>query len=95
MAHLKNQPQLVNRVRRIAGQMDAVERALLADEVDCGSVLQQIASVRGAVNGLMAEVLEQHVRRHILPEGLDDRIDLPENTASADELISVIRSYLK
>ena len=65
MAHtIRKKKKLIARVRRIAGQIEAVERAL-ETETECADVLQLIASVRGAVNGLMAEVMEDHVReRH-------------------------------
>ncbi|WP_163570943.1 metal/formaldehyde-sensitive transcriptional repressor, partial [Klebsiella pneumoniae] len=60
------QKSLLARVRRIKGQAEALERVLVADrDVDCGKVLQQIAAIRGAVNGLMTEVLEGHLREHV------------------------------
>ncbi len=66
MAHtLKNKKSLLTRIRRIKGQSEALERAL-EQEAECGAVLQQIAAIRGAINGLMAEVLVGHVREHCL-----------------------------
>ena len=67
------------------------ERALDIEQ-GCAEVLHQIAAVRGAINGLMAEVLEQHVRTHIAAPSI---LDHAERTQGADELISVLRSYLK
>jgi len=92
MSHTtREKTQLLKRVRRISGQVDAVERALEA-EVPCGEVLQLIASIRGAVNGLMAEVMEEHIRDHVM-EPLE-QID-PNRARGAEELIGVIRTYLK
>ena len=92
MSHTtREKTQLLKRVRRISGQVDAVERALEA-EVPCGEVLQLIESIRGAVNGLMAEVMEEHIRDHVM-EPLE-QID-PNRARGAEELIGVIRTYLK
>ena len=66
MAHIiRDKKKLLNRVRRIRGQIDAIERAL-EEEQDCSGTLQLIAGCRGAMNGLMAVVLEGHVRLHVL-----------------------------
>jgi DNA-binding FrmR family transcriptional regulator len=90
MAHtIRDQAKLLARVRRIKGQCGAIERALEA-EVECGNVLQLIASARGAMNGLMAEVLEQHLRAHVL-----DGASLSDRNQAAGELINVVRAYLK
>mgnify|MGYP001132472037 CR=1 FL=1 len=92
MAHTSRDKQkIINRIRRIRGQLDAVETAL-EHERDCSVVLQNIAACRGAINGLMAEVLEGHIRHHIVDPDRD-----PES-AQADavrELIDVIKTYLK
>jgi DNA-binding FrmR family transcriptional regulator len=85
--HEKQQP-LVNRVRRIAGQLEAVERALL-EGADCATTLQRVAAVRGAVNGLLDEIVEDHLREHVARPGLSDA----ERAAGAEELIAVIRRY--
>ena len=92
MVHtIRRKHELLNRVRRIAGQVTAIERALEAEE-ECGAVLQLIASVRGAANGLMAEVLEEHIRLHVL--GLHDAPDTVRVKA-ADDVVDVVRTYLK
>jgi DNA-binding FrmR family transcriptional regulator len=92
MAHtVREKAKLLARVRRIRGQMDAVERALGA-EIGCGDVLQLLASVRGAVNGLMAEVMEDHIRFHVVDPAQDKSC---ERVQAAEELIEVVRSYLK
>jgi DNA-binding FrmR family transcriptional regulator len=92
MGHtVKNKSKLVARVRRIKGQVEAVERALEA-EIGCNDVLMLVASLRGAVHGLSAEVMEDHIRNHVAnPETDTD----PERAKGASELIEVIRTYLK
>ncbi|MGZ9811428.1 metal/formaldehyde-sensitive transcriptional repressor [Pseudoroseicyclus sp. H15] len=92
MSHTRrNRDQLLNRVRRIGGQVEAVERALL-DEVECAKILQLVASVRGATNGLMAELIEDHLRHHVLQH--DERAqDSPEE--AAEEIMAIVRAYLK
>lgn len=92
MGHtVHDQKKLLLRVRRIRGQVNAVEKALL-DEKDCSTVLVTLAACRGAINSLMSEVLEGHVRFHVLdPNGRPT----PEQTQAAEELIDVIRTYLK
>lgn len=92
MSHTKHdKAKLLARVRRIRGQVEAVERALEA-EVECGEVLRLLASVRGAMNGLTAEVMEDHIRSHVV----DPRSDPdPDRAQGARELIDVVRTYLK
>ena len=80
----------VARVRRIRGQADALERALEAG-ADCGPVLQQLAALRDAVNGVMSGVLESHLR-----EELGQPADSPEQRrASVDDAVALVRTYLK
>ena len=78
------------RVRRIRGQLDALERALEAG-ADCGPVLQQIAAIRGAVNGLMSEVMEAHLRE----EFGQPAQTAAQRAARVAEMSGLIRSYLK
>jgi DNA-binding FrmR family transcriptional regulator len=85
----KDKDKLLARVRRIAGQVAAIEKAL-TDEDSCSSVLQLIASCRGAIGGLMAEVVEGHVRCHVM----DGRTAAHRGEA-AEELIDVLKTYLK
>jgi len=87
---VKNKKQFLTRVRRIRGQTDALERAL-EQETECAAVLQQIAAIRGAVSGMMAEVLEGHLREHL---GADD-ITPEQRREDLEEVLSVLRSYLK
>ncbi len=91
MSHtVREKQKLINRVRRIRGQMDGVER-MLEDEKGCSEVMQVIAGVRGAVNGLMGEVIEDHIRMHVAAEGLTQK----ERDEGAAELIDVLRAYMK
>ncbi len=92
MGHtVRDKTRLLNRVRRLRGQVDAIERAL-EEEQGCAEVMQLIASTRGAMNGLMAEIIEGHVREHVASPGIasDDA-----RKQGADELIEVLRTYLK
>ncbi len=91
MAHtLKDQKKLLARVRRIKGQTEALEKALLQN-TECAAVLQQIAAVRGAINGLMAEVLEGQIREHLGPLAV-----APQKRArDVEEVVRAVRSYLK
>ncbi|KTB95245.1 regulator [Pseudomonas syringae ICMP 11293] len=82
--------RVLARVRRVRGQLDALETAL-TEGAECGPVLQQIAAMRGAVNGLMAGVLESHLR-----EEFTTTVDTTEaQKSSIDEVITLIRTYLK
>jgi DNA-binding FrmR family transcriptional regulator len=90
MAHtIREKAKLLARVRRIKGQCAAIERALEAED-ECGKTLQLIAGARGAMNGLMAEVLEQHLVHHVL-----EAATLRERDEAAGELVEVVRAYLK
>ncbi|AOE86609.1 metal/formaldehyde-sensitive transcriptional repressor [Pseudomonas sp. TCU-HL1] len=91
MAHtLKGKKQLLTRIRRIKGQAAALESAL-EQETECLAILQQIAAIRGAVNGLMAEVMEGHIREHLGAEDLSAK----EREAEVDQIAALLRSYLK
>ena len=92
MAHLeRDRKKLLNRARRIRGQIEAVERALEEDD-QCSAVLQTIAAARGALNGLMAQVLEGHIREHVIDPG---RKPTRAQLEAADELLDVVKAYLK
>ncbi len=91
MHTIKQKQQLLARVRRIRGQVEAIERALEL-EAGCDRVMHLIAGARGAMAGLMVEVVEEHVRTHLVdverhPEALD--------AEAAEQLVGVLRSYLK
>jgi DNA-binding FrmR family transcriptional regulator len=92
MTHtVKQKTKLVQRVRRITGQLQAVERALDAGQ-SCADVLQLIAAARGALNGLMSQVLEDHIRLHVADPATDRNRD---RALGSEELIDVVRSYFK
>ncbi len=92
MSHtIREKTKLLGRVRRIRGQVEALERALEAEK-GCTEVLHQIAAVRGAMNGLMAEVIEDHIQTHIANPAITRDA---ERSKGADELIDVVRAYLK
>ena len=90
MGHtIREKRKLLARVRRIKGQCEAIERSLEGED-GCSQTLQLIAGARGAMNGLMAEVLEEHVLAHVLrAPSPRDRED------AAGELLDVVRAYLK
>lgn len=91
MAHtIKGKAKLLTRVRRIRGQSDALEKAL-ESEAECAAILQQIAAIRGAVNGLMSEVLEHHLRDHLGAHALD----AVQRGHDLEEVVTVLKSYLK
>ena len=91
MAHLSgSNADLIARVRRIGGQVAALERSL-REEADCSAILHLIAAVRGAVNGLMDEVIAEHLEAHVARSGLTDE----ERAEGADQVLTAIRRYLK
>lgn len=92
MSHtVHEKKKLLGRVRRIKGLVEAIERAL-EGEAGCEKVLHLIAGVRGATAGLMAEVVEEHVRSHLVDA---DKHPGALNEDAAEELLDVVRAYLK
>jgi DNA-binding FrmR family transcriptional regulator len=90
MTHTSQQKQkLVARVHRLKGQLEGVERALNG-EAPCATVLQQLASVRGALGGLTSEVMEDHLREHVLAAETE-----AERLQGGEELIALLRTYRK
>ncbi len=90
MAHtIGNKTRLQARLRRIQGQTAALEKQL-AEDSDCIAVLQQIAAIRGAVNGLMAAVIEDHLLEHIVKADA-----LEQRQQDIDIVLQIIQSYLK
>ena len=90
MSHtVREKTKLLARVRRLKGQMEAVERALEAER-PCGEVLQLLASVRGALTGLTGEVLDDHLREHVL--NADDDAARAE---AVEEISEVLRTYIR
>ena len=92
MSHtVREQKKLLARVRRIRGQVEGIERALTS-EAGCDQVLHLIAGARGAMAGLMAEVVEDHVRSHLVD---DERYPGALNPDAAEQLLDVVRAYMK
>jgi DNA-binding FrmR family transcriptional regulator len=92
MSHtIRQKHKLLSRVRRIRGQVEAIERAL-DNEAGCDQVMHLIAGTRGAMAGLMAEVVEEHVRTHLVDA---DTHPKALNIDAAEQLLDVVRTYLK
>jgi len=92
VAHvIQNKKKLLARLSRIRGQINGIEKAL-NEERDCGEILLTLAACRGAMNALMAEILEGHVRLHLLHPDIQKD---PAGAAAAEELVEVIKRYLK
>lgn len=88
MSHLSREKlNLINRTKKVVGQLEAVQRAL-EEDVACADLLQRLAAARGSINSLMGELLENHIRNH-----------MPRKTKSseeaADDVIEIVRTYLK
>ena len=91
MGHMKSsKDNLLKRVKRIAGQVQAIERALDSDD-DCSKTLLLVASTRGAINRLMDEIIEDHAREHVANPTLSNE----ERAKGVDELLEAIRRYSK
>ena len=92
MSHtIKNKQDLILRAKRIQGQVEALVRAL-TEERDCSDVLQLLSAARGALNSLMAELLEGHIKSHVLN---GRHKPTSEQVEAADEVIAMVKSYLK
>jgi FrmR/RcnR family transcriptional regulator, repressor of frmRAB operon len=92
MTHtIREKSKLLARVRRVRGQVEAIERAL-DTEAGCEQVMHLIAGARGAMAGLMAEVVEDHVRTHLVDA---EKHPHALNIEAAEQLLDVVRTYLK
>jgi len=92
VAHIiRDQKRMLNRVRRIRGQIEAIESAI-EREANCSDILHTISACRGAINSLMAEVLDGHIRFHVMDPDQDPR---SEKARATQELIDVLRAYLR
>jgi DNA-binding FrmR family transcriptional regulator len=92
MSHTVEQKKsLILRAKRIQGQVEALVRAL-DEERDCSDVLQLMSAARGAMNSLMAELLEGHIRNHVLN---GKHRPTSQQVSAADEVIDMVKSYLK
>lgn len=92
MTHaIADRQKLLNRVRRLRGQVDAIERALEA-EAGCTEVMRLLTAARGAINGMMAEVVDDHIQMHMMDPARRPSRDEKE---AAGELVAVLRSYIR
>jgi DNA-binding FrmR family transcriptional regulator len=92
MTHtVREKQKLLARVRRLRGQVEAIERAV-ESEAACEQVMHLIAGARGAMAGLMAEVVEDHVRQHLVDA---EKHPGALNAEAAEQLLDVVRTYLK
>jgi len=91
MSHVaKERSKLLNRLKRIRGQIEAIERAVEAEQ-ECSRVLQQATACRGAMDGFIAEVIEDHILEHMIDP--DAAREDPRRQA-AEELVSIVHAYL-
>ena len=91
MAHIKNNQQaLLTRVKKIRGQLNAVEKSLTKD-TECLAILQQVTAIKGAVNGLMTTILDDHIRAHLGNPELTDT----QRNEEIDALSKLLKSYLR
>ncbi|MDB6048850.1 MAG: transcriptional regulator [Pseudomonas sp.] len=91
MGHIAlNKDNLIKRVKRIAGLIQAIEKALESDH-DCDKTLHLVAGARGAINGLMEEIIEDHAREHVANPALTEQ----ERNKGVEELLEAIRRYSK
>ncbi|HEV3109212.1 MAG TPA: metal/formaldehyde-sensitive transcriptional repressor [Candidatus Binataceae bacterium] len=92
MGHtIREKEKLLNRVRRVRGQVEALERAI-AEEKGCTDVLHLIVAARGAMNSLMAEIIEDHIRMHVVDPAIERN---SARAKGAEELIDIVQAYLK
>jgi DNA-binding FrmR family transcriptional regulator len=91
MSHtVKEKTKLLNRVRRVRGQVEALERAV-DEERGCADILHLVVAARGAMNSLMAEIIEDHIRMHVV----DPAREHGSRARGAEELIEIVQAYLK
>jgi FrmR/RcnR family transcriptional regulator, repressor of frmRAB operon len=86
---VRDKQKLLNRIRRIRGQVEAVERTL-EGEADCSDVIHRLTAARGAMSSLLVEVLEDHVREHVIGRTASDA-----RLEAADELIEILHTYFR
>jgi DNA-binding FrmR family transcriptional regulator len=89
MSHLNQNKKILNRIRRIQGQTNALEQNILNSENSCIEVLQQVAAIKGAINGLMNELIELHLREHVLG---DTGRKIKEK--ELNEFLALVKRYL-
>lgn len=85
MAHLQKNKQLLNRIKRMQGQLTAIETAVSNGDVPCIDILQQVSAVKGAVTGLMNELVEEQLVSHVLPQDY--------NQEELDKFLKILKKY--
>ena len=92
MSHITaDKKELTTRINRIQGQLEGIKDAVAEDQ-DCAAILQQVAACRGAINGLMAEIVEGEIKCHVLSPNAKAN---SSEAKAADQLVEVLRRYLK
>jgi len=92
MSHVADEKEkLLNRIKRLRGQLQAIERAV-KDDQECADVLQQATACRGALDGFIAEVIEDHIREHMVNPGAKTN---DPHVLAAEELVDIVHRYLK
>ncbi len=88
MSHIGQDKKILNRVKRLKGQINSIEHADAVEQPDisCIEILQQVAAIKGAINGLMSELMEQHLHHHVLKDAQVDQNEL-------DEFLKVLKRY--
>lgn len=86
MSHVGQDKKIVNRVKRLKGQINSIEHAVEQPDISCIEILQQVAAIKGAINGLMSELMEQHLHHHVLKEAQVDQKEL-------DEFLKILKRY--
>jgi len=87
VGHLHTDKKVLNRIKRLQGQISAVEQSIHDPEKGCIEVLQQVAAIKGAVNGLMNELIESHLRHHVI----GDEVEV--NEVEMDEFLKLLKRY--
>ena len=87
----KEKIKLLNRIKRLSGQLDAIARAVEGDE-ECADVLQQAMACRGALDGFIAEVIEDHIREHMVDQNAGSA---DPRALAAQELVEIVHRYMK
>ena len=88
MSHLNQNKKILNRIRRIQGQTNPFKKNILISKISCIEVLQQVAAIKGAINGLMNELIELHLREHVL----GDTEEIKEK--ELNEFLALVKRYL-
>ena len=91
MSHISEDKKIMSRIKRIKGQLEAVEKAII-DDKECYSILQTLSACRGGLNGLIGELIEGHIKEHVMINPNDPKT---AQDKSAVELINLMKTYWK